>query len=72
MLAKETEAEWILDRLCESLVRYMSTQARKRRKRKRRKSQIAEQPTMKSLTEGLAEGGNHAVTTFDGDEIAVA
>jgi potassium channel subfamily K len=26
MLATQTEPEWVLDRLCESLIRYVSTQ----------------------------------------------
>ncbi len=29
MLADETEAQWVLDRLCESLARYMRKQAAK-------------------------------------------
>ncbi|KAF7588088.1 Potassium channel [Aspergillus hancockii] len=30
MLASQTEPEWVLDRLCESMIRYISTQAQKR------------------------------------------
>ena len=31
MLASQTEPEWVLDRLCESMIRFISTQAQKRR-----------------------------------------
>ncbi|KAE8337178.1 hypothetical protein BDV24DRAFT_177917 [Aspergillus arachidicola] len=31
MLASQTEPEWVLDRLCESMIRFISTQAEKRR-----------------------------------------
>jgi potassium channel subfamily K len=33
MLAEQTEAEWLLDRLCESLARYMKNQTRKARRK---------------------------------------
>ncbi|KAL8952835.1 MAG: hypothetical protein Q9222_001270 [Ikaeria aurantiellina] len=46
MLAEKTESEWLLDRLCESLDRYMRRQegrGRKGKRRRRRRSQMREE-----------------------------
>lgn len=43
MLAHQSEPEWVLDRLCESLVRYISTQEQAR---KRRGSSVDEEVTL--------------------------
>ncbi|KAF4765149.1 hypothetical protein HAV15_003242 [Penicillium sp. str.  len=45
MLAKQTEPEWVLDRLCESLIRYVSTQEDSRAVRG--DADLAEEPTLR-------------------------
>ncbi|KAJ5620235.1 hypothetical protein N7510_004219 [Penicillium lagena] len=56
MLAKQTEPEWVLDRLCESLIRYVSTQETKRAARHGKDADEAEEPTLKKESDlGLVE-----------------
>jgi potassium channel subfamily K len=56
MLAKQTEPEWVLDRLCESLVRYVSTQETRRAARHGKDANEAEEPTLKKESDlGLIE-----------------
>ncbi|KAJ9486877.1 hypothetical protein VN97_g6451 [Penicillium thymicola] len=45
MLAKQTEPEWVLDRLCESLIRYVSTQEESRAVRG--DADLTEEPTLR-------------------------
>ncbi|KAJ5413051.1 hypothetical protein N7465_005356 [Penicillium sp. CMV-2018d] len=45
MLAKQTEPEWVLDRLCESLIRYVSTQEESRAARG--DVDLTEEPTLR-------------------------
>ncbi|CAI7670770.1 unnamed protein product [Penicillium crustosum] len=45
MLAKQTEPEWVLDRLCESLIRYVSTQEESRAVRGG--ADLSEEPTLR-------------------------
>jgi potassium channel subfamily K len=47
MLAHQTEPEWVLDRLCESLVRYVSTQEQARAESQGQGDDAAEAPTLK-------------------------
>ncbi|KAJ5939350.1 hypothetical protein N7466_002484 [Penicillium verhagenii] len=47
MLAHQTEPEWVLDRLCESLVRYVSTQEQARARERGHTDEIAEAATLK-------------------------
>ena len=53
MLAEESEAEWILDRLCESLARYMKRQVPEHVKQ-RRASKIRERDVLDSRERELA------------------
>lgn len=46
MLANQSEPEWILDRLCESLVRYVSTQEQARAASRGQNDDAAEEPTL--------------------------
>lgn len=56
MLAKQTEPEWVLDRLCESLVRYVSTQETKRAARRGQAADEDEEFTLKKESDlGLIE-----------------
>lgn len=47
MLAHQTEPEWILDRLCESLVRYVSTQEQARAAAQGQVEDLAEEATLR-------------------------
>ncbi|KAF3384317.1 Outward-rectifier potassium channel TOK1 [Penicillium rolfsii] len=47
MLAHQSEPEWILDRLCESLVRYVSTQEQARALAQGTNDDAVEEPTLK-------------------------
>lgn len=47
MLAHSTEPEWILDRLCESLIRYVSTQEQARAAAQGQVDDQIEEPTLK-------------------------
>lgn len=47
MLAHQTEPEWVLDRLCESLVRYVSTQEQARAESQGRGEDVDEGPTLR-------------------------
>ncbi|KAJ5546421.1 hypothetical protein N7494_004006 [Penicillium frequentans] len=47
MLAHQTEPEWVLDRLCESLVRYVSTQEQARAKERGHTDDTAEAATLR-------------------------
>lgn len=47
MLADQSEPEWILERLCESLVRYVSTQEQARAVSRGQNDDAAEEPTLK-------------------------
>lgn len=47
MLAHQSEPEWILDRLCESLVRYVSTQEQARAVSRGQSGDAVEEPTLK-------------------------
>ena len=47
MLAHLTEPEWILDRLCESLIRYVSTQEQARAAVGGQLDDLSEEPTLK-------------------------
>ncbi|KAJ5122156.1 hypothetical protein N7448_003288 [Penicillium atrosanguineum] len=47
MLARLTEPEWILDRLCESLIRYVSTQEQARATMRGQVDDQSEEPTLK-------------------------
>jgi potassium channel subfamily K len=47
MLAHSTEPEWILDRLCESLIRYVSTQEQARAAAQGQVDDQTEEPTLK-------------------------
>ncbi|KAJ5719317.1 hypothetical protein N7493_007772 [Penicillium malachiteum] len=46
MLAHQTEPEWVLDRLCESLVRYVSTQEQARASTRESAEDVAEAATL--------------------------
>jgi potassium channel subfamily K len=47
MLAHQSEPEWILERLCESLVRYVSTQEQARVVARGQNDDAIEEPTLK-------------------------
>ncbi|KAJ5408762.1 hypothetical protein N7509_002645 [Penicillium cosmopolitanum] len=47
MLAHQTEPEWVLDRLCESLVRYVSTQEQSRAESQGQGDDTADEPTLR-------------------------
>ncbi|KAJ5656242.1 hypothetical protein N7507_008192 [Penicillium longicatenatum] len=47
MLAHQTEPEWVLDRLCESLVRYVSTQEQARARERGHTDDMAEAATLR-------------------------
>ncbi|KAJ5160139.1 uncharacterized protein N7482_007143 [Penicillium canariense] len=47
MLAHQSEPDWILDRLCESLIRYMSSQELARAASRGQNDDAAEEPTLK-------------------------
>lgn len=47
MLAHQSEPEWVLDRLCESLIRYISTQEQARASAQDRGEDAVEEPTMR-------------------------
>ena len=59
MLAEQSESEWVLDRLCESLDRYMRKQIPEamRHTRTRRRSIIYERPTSSSRRGSVGGGG---------------
>ncbi|KAI9824392.1 MAG: Potassium channel [Thelocarpon impressellum] len=59
MLAEQSEAEWILDRLCESLSRYMTRHSR-HHKHRRRMRQPADGPLMEKVEEEGPEEADEA------------
>lgn len=57
MIARQTEPEWVLDRLCESLIRYISTQEQKRTRERGEGDDQQEEATLKKEQDlGIEEG----------------